>query len=263
MSLRKKSLTSAWLTILLMSAAPAFATLNAQQILKKSDAVRNPDRSFSLVTTLISYKNGKQHETSELMLYSRVAPDGGQFRSLLRFISPQRDAGKLTLKSGRDLWLYDPTSQASVPISPQQRLMGQASNGDVVTANWAADYQAKLVGEERIQDGERQMRDCYHLHLDAQNKDAAYPSMDLWVDKTDFKSRKAEFYAVNGNLLKTTFYRRYAPVLGGIRSTEAVIIDGVNANWVTVLRQKDFQWRDVPESWLQRDFLAHFRDANS
>ncbi|MGO4611705.1 outer membrane lipoprotein-sorting protein, partial [Variovorax sp. 2RAF20] len=70
MSLRKKSLTSAWLTILLISAAPAYAALSAQQILKKSDEVRNPDRSFSLVTTLISYKNGKQHETSELMLLS-------------------------------------------------------------------------------------------------------------------------------------------------------------------------------------------------
>ena len=35
MSLRKKSLTSAWLTILLIGAAPAYAALSAQQILKK------------------------------------------------------------------------------------------------------------------------------------------------------------------------------------------------------------------------------------
>ncbi|WP_342321906.1 outer membrane lipoprotein-sorting protein [Kosakonia sp. BYX6] len=261
MPLRKKRRMLAYLATLLVFTAPAWAALDAQQILQKSDAVRNPDRSFSLVTTLISYKNGKQHETSKLELYSRVSPNGGQFRSLLRFISPLRDAGKLTLKSGRDLWLYDPASQASVPISPQQRLMGQAANGDVVTANWAADYHASLIAEERIQDGERQIRDCYHLHLVAHNPDAAYPSMDLWVDKADFKSRKAEFYAVNGSLLKTTFYRRYAPVLGGVRSTEAVIIDGVNANWVTVLRQDNFAWRDVPEAWLQRDYLPHFRDA--
>lgn len=244
----------------LLGAAPAWASPDAQEILQKSDAVRNPDRSFSLITTLISYKNGKQHETSQLVLYSRAAPDGGQFRSLLRFISPQRDAGKLTLKSGRDLWLYDPASRASVPISPQQRLLGQASNGDVVTANWAADYRAALVGEEQIQDGDRQTRDCYRLHLTASNPDAAYPSMELWVDKADFKSRKAEFYAVNGNLLKTTYYRRYEQALNGIRPTEAVIIDGVNAKLVTVIRHQDFAWRDVPEAWLQRDFLPHFKD---
>lgn len=248
------------LLLALAGAAPAWAAPDAQEILKKSDAVRNPDQSFSLITTLISYKGGKQNETSKLVLYSRAAPNGGQFRSLLRFISPQRDAGKLTLKSGRDLWLYDPASQASVPISPQQRLLGQASNGDVVTANWAADYQATLIGEEQIQDGDRQTRDCYRLHLTASNPDAAYPSMELWVDKADFKSRKAEFYAVNGNLLKTTFYRRYEMALNGVRPTEAVIIDGVNAQLVTVIRHQDFAWRDVPEAWLQRDFLPHFKD---
>ena len=48
MSLRKKSLTSAWLAILLVSAAPASAALNAQQILKKSDEVRNRLRTSSL-----------------------------------------------------------------------------------------------------------------------------------------------------------------------------------------------------------------------
>lgn len=240
--------------------APASAEMTAQEILQRSDSVRNPSRSFSLLATLISYKNGKQDDSSQLVLYSRADPNGGQFRSLLRFVNPQRDAGKLTLKSGRDLWLYDPASRASVPISPQQRLLGQASNGDVVTANWALDYQASMVGEEQIQDGERKMRDCYRLHLTAENPDAAYPAMELWVDKHNFKSRKAEFYAVNGSLLKTTWYRRYEQALGGVRSTEAVIIDAVNAQLVTVLRYQDFAWRDVPESWLQRDFLPHFRE---
>ncbi|RQH10145.1 outer membrane lipoprotein-sorting protein [Paraburkholderia dinghuensis] len=245
---------------MVLSGGQALAAMSAQEILKKSDAVRNPDRSFSLVTTMVSFKNGKQDESNRMTLYSRAYPNGGQFRSLLRFISPQRDAGKLTLKSGRDLWLFDPSSQASVPISPQQRLLGQASNGDVVTANWSTDYQATLVGEERIQDGDRQMRDCYRLHLVASNPDAAYPAMELWVDRADFKSRKAEFYAISGGLLKTTYYRRYEQALGGVRPMEAVIIDGVDANLVTVIRHQDFAWRDVPEAWLQRDYLPHFKD---
>lgn len=260
MQYHKTWLTLFYLVLTLVGIQPAVANIDAQEILKKSDNVRNPDKAFSLITTLISYKSGKQHETSKLVLYSLPGTNGGQFRSLLRFISPQRDAGKLTLKSGRDLWLYDPNSQASVPISPQQRLLGQASNGDVVTANWAADYQAELVAEEQIQDGDRQERQTYRLHLTATNPDAAYPSMELWVDTSDFKSHKAEFYAVNGSLLKTTYYRRYEEVLGATRATEAVIIDGINSQLVTVVRNQDFTWRDVPEAWLQRDFLPHFKD---
>lgn len=243
----------------LISTSPLFAAPDAQEILKKSDEVRNPSRSFTLTINLVSYKNGKQHETSALRLYSRSYPDG-QFRSLVKFISPQRDVGKLTLKNGLDLWLYDPASKASIPISPQQRLLGQASNADVVTANWSYHYQANLVGEEQIQDGERQQRNCYRLHLVSRHPDAAYQSMDLWVDKQDFKSRKAEFYAVNGNLLKTNYFRRYSPVLDGNRPTESVIIDGVNAGLVTVLKYQDFAWHDVPQAWLQRDYLPHFKD---
>ncbi len=260
MTVKKTWLISLCALCILSVTAPAMAEINAQDILKKSDDVRNPPRAFSLVTTLISYKNGRQHEKSELKLYSRPDENGGQYHSLLRFISPQRDAGKLTLKSGRDLWMYDPNSKASVPISPQQRLLGQASNGDVVTANWAADYSAALVAEETIKDGDKQDRDCYRLHLTATNPDAAYPAMELWVDKTSFKSHKAEFYALNGSLLKTTYYRRYDAVLDGKRPTEAVIIDGINSQLVTVIRNQQFEWSDVPASWFQRDFLPHIRD---
>lgn len=62
------------------------------------------------------------------------------------------------LKSGNDLWFFDPSSKASIRLSPQQRLLGQAANGDVVTVNLAKDYQAQLEAEESVLDGDRQSR---------------------------------------------------------------------------------------------------------
>ena len=41
-------------------------------ILANSDAVRNPERSFGLVVSLVSYKDGKQNEASSLAVYSRA-----------------------------------------------------------------------------------------------------------------------------------------------------------------------------------------------
>ncbi|MCF1266441.1 outer membrane lipoprotein-sorting protein [Morganella morganii] len=61
-----------------------------------------------------------------------------------------------------------------------------------MTANRVADYSASLVAEETIKDGDKQDRDCYRLHLTATNPDAAHPAMELWGDKTNFKSHKAE-----------------------------------------------------------------------
>jgi hypothetical protein len=28
---------------------------------------------------------------------------------------------------------------------------------------------------------------------------------------------------------------------------------------VTVMRYSDYRWREIPESWLQRDYLPRFR----
>ncbi len=143
--------------------ALACAAPSAQAILAASDAIRNPDRPFGLTVTLIEYRNGRQTDTTTLGVYSKADANSGQFRSLIRFIAPPRDANKLMLKNGNDLWFYDPSSKASIRLSPQQRLLGQAANGDVVTVNLAKDYKAELSAEEDVQDGERQNRHCYKL----------------------------------------------------------------------------------------------------
>ena len=155
----------------------ASAAQSAEEILVASDAIRNPGRAFSVTVTLTEFQAGKQVDSSTLVSYSRTQAQGGQFASLLRFVLPARDAGKLMLKNGNDLWFYDPTNKASVRLSPQQRLLGQASNGDVATVNLAKDYKATLAGEEDIQDGERRTRKAHKLALIAVSPDVTYASI--------------------------------------------------------------------------------------
>jgi outer membrane lipoprotein-sorting protein len=238
---------------------PAHATPSAQDILAASDAVRNPDFSFGLTNTLIEYRHGKQTDTSTLAIYSKADKNSGQFRSLIRYLQPVRDANKLMLYNGRDLWFYDPTNKASIRLSPQQRLLGQASNGDVVTVNLAKDYQATQAGEEDMQDGERKTRHCYKLTLAAITPDASYHHIDIWIDTSDNHPIKTRHYAESGALLKTAYFRRYQKQLGQDRPTETVIIDGLDPNWVTVMRFTDWVKREVPDAWLQRDYLPRFK----
>jgi outer membrane lipoprotein-sorting protein len=246
----------------LMLSAFAYAAPNApdaQDILSASDAVRNPDFPFGLTTTLIEYRNGKQTDTSTLAIYSRAEKNGGQFRSLIRFVAPARDANKLMLKSGNDLWFYDPANKASIRISPQQRLLGQAANGDIVAVNLARDYRASLAAEEDTQDGERQTRHCYKLALAALTPEVTYHHIEMWIDTGNKHPVKARYYTESGRLLKTAYFRRYQSQLGQERPTETVIIDGLDPNWVTVMRFSDYAKREVPEAWLQRDYLPRFK----
>lgn len=245
--------------VLCFLSVAANATPDAQQLLEASDAIRNPSKPFSLTTTLIEFHQSRQTDEDILSVYSKIDPDGGQYRSLVHFDSPARDVDKLLLKNGMDLWFYDPSSQASVRISPQQRLLGQAANGDVVTVNWAHDYTPSFAGEEDITDGDRQLKHCYKLTLMARSTEATYHSIDLWLDSATKRPVKARFYAESGTLLKASYFRRFREALGAVRPTEIVIIDGLDPGWVTVMRYSNYQWRDIPDSWMQHDYLAHFK----
>ena len=163
------------------------------------------------------------------------------------------------LKNGNDMWFYDPTSKASVRLSPQQRLLGQASNGDVATVNLAKDYKVVLVGDEDIQDGERKTRKAHKLALTAATPDVTYASIEMWVDMENSRPLKARFFAESSRLLKTVYYRRFQLQLGAERPTESVIIDGLNPQSVTLMRFSDYQARAIPDNWMQRDFLPRFQ----
>ena len=233
-SMPKTALTSflktAVLSLLLASAAHAAAPPNAQAILAASDAVRNPAKPFGLTTHLVEYRNGKESASMSLAIYAKAEANGGQFRNLVRFVTTVRDANKLMLKNGNDLWFYDPASKASIRMSPQQRLLGQAANGDVVTVNLALDYQATLEAEEDIQDGDRKPRHCYKLALAATSPDVTYHRIELWLDTANNRPVKGRYYSQSNRLLKTAYYRKYEHQLGTERPTETVIIDGLDPN---------------------------------
>ena len=156
----------------------------AQQIIAAADKVRNPDAPFRVTNKLVEYVGGTARNSDTLVVYAKVDPATGQFRDLVRYVEPPRDAGKMAMLDGTQLWFYDPASKASVRISPQQRLIGQAAIGDVLTVNLAVDYTGTLIGAETIEDSTRKSRECWHLDMKAANDHATYNRVEYWVEKT-------------------------------------------------------------------------------
>lgn len=239
-------------------ARAALAADDAQALLAASDAVRNPAGSFSVRVALTEFRKGKQTGSSVLTVYSKPARDSGQYNNLVRFVAPARDADKLMLRHGLDLWFYDPATRASVRISPSQRLLGQASNGDVMSTNLARDYRAERSGVETVKDGEGRPRETVRLRLTASRTDVAYALVDYWIDAANQRPVLARFYTAEARLLKTAYFRKFEPQLGALRPTETVIIDGLDPDWVTLMQSSQFTQRDVPDEWLQREYLPRF-----
>lgn len=246
---------SLWFCLTSLSAAQP-----VQEILAASDAIRNPSEPFVLTLSLVEYRNKKQQDTAKIHVYAKMNPSRGQYDNLVRFIEPARDRNKLLLKNGNELWFFDPGTKAGVRLSPQQRLLGQAANGDVVTVNLASDYEAELEREETIADGEGNQRLCNKLKLSATRADVTYFKIDYWVEKDSNRPIKGQFYSESGRLLKTAFYRKYQTQLGTMRPMETVIIDGMDPKWVTSMQYGDYRLKEIPESWLRKDGLSSFHD---
>src|ERR1700719_2679857 len=161
---------------LLLSGAALAQT--AQEIVTSTDRVRNPAQPFRSVLTLTEYVAGKERDRDMLAVFSKEDPATRQFRNLVQYVEPARDAGKRVLLDGHSLWFYDPDSKVSVRISAQQRLIGQAAIGDILTVNLATDYTASLVGTESIDDAARKPRQCWHLVMKAANDLATYSHVE-------------------------------------------------------------------------------------
>jgi len=249
---------AAWFALALPFATAVHAQ-TAQEIVSATDKVRNPREPFRVTLKLTEFVAGKERDHDGLTVFSKEDPATHQFRNLVQYVEPPRDSGKRVLLDGHSLWFYDPDSKVSVRISPQQRLIGQAAIGDILTVNLATDYTATVVGTEKIDDAAHQARQCWHLELKAASDVATYNRVEYWVEQGSSYPIKGKFYADSGRLLKIVYYRNFAEQLGAVRPTEAVILDAVDSSLATIATFGDYSHQDIPEAWFQRDYLPHLQ----
>lgn len=215
---------------------------DAAAILAKSDSYRNPLASFSVDVDLASTTADGKHETSKFRVYGR-----GSDRSVVEFVAPATEKGKYLLMLRDAMWIYMPSASRPIRISPLQRLMGQASNGDVARTNFTTDYNATSVAE----DGENWL-----LELAAKDPAVAYSRVKLWIDRKTNEPRRADFYVISGKLIKRAFYREYGTLNGHRAVTGIDIEDLLKAGNRTMMRYSNLQARENPEKMFTKDSLG-------
>ena len=240
---RVQLITFIWLV---MVSAPAFAaTLNGPEILKKVDSLRNPLASFQIDVDLVSYRN-QESESWKMRVFGQ-----GTEKSLVEFVDPASQKGQYLLMLNDAMWIYLPGTSRPIRISPLQRLMGEASNGDVARTNYSIDYNAELAGEEVVAD-----LPCYRLELTAKDSTVSYNKVTLWVSKNGYEPIKADFYVVSGKLMKHAFFTEFG-VLNGNRAITAIEIqDAIRPGRRTVMRYSKLQPKGLPEKMFNKNYLG-------
>ena len=223
----------------LLASCAAAAAPDAQTVLQRSDHARGgglPGIVWEI--RLIPREGDRLREEQRLEV--RAVDDA----SVAETLEPARFRGSRVLQVGRNMWLTKTGLAKPIPISPRQRMTGQAANGDIAATNYAADYGATLAGEENL-DGEA----CYVLELAARHKHTTYDRVRYWVSRNREVAVKAEFYSVSGKLLKTALFEygqeiRYQG--HGIPFVSRMLIRDALGDGETDMRYSQAKVRPVP-----------------
>ena len=193
-------------------ALPAWAA-DVKALLKEADSYRLIDQSSRVDTEVRVFKRGKLDKTR---LYAVYVKPGR--RSLVVFRSPS-ERGQKMLMLGDDFWLVMPASQRPLRITPMQKLLGDASTGDVASMTWAEDYDGRVEGEVLV-DGVP----CLKLDITGQRKGVSYPRIVLYLAKSDRRPVQAELYVASDKLAKEAAFK--IGVVDGRRLvTEMTLVD--------------------------------------
>ncbi len=175
----------------------ALAAPDAHTILKDSDQARGGGLPGIVWEIKLQSRDGERSDEQQRILVKAVDDS-----SVAETQEPVRFKGSKILQVDRNMWMMRPGLSKPIPISPRQRMSGQASNGDIAATNYAGDYDAQLGATENV-DGEP----CYVLNLTAKHKRATYDKIRYWVSVKRVVGVKAEFYSVSGKLLKTATFQ--------------------------------------------------------
>lgn len=213
--------------------------LDAEEILSLSDKARGADiNGLAMESRVTSYKKGKK--SMEYLM----AIESADNNSLITFVEPARSKGIRMLINERNMWFASPDVRKPVPISPRQRLLGDANNGDIATSNYSRDYDAALLGEEEVL-GEP----CYVLELTAKDKKVTYDKIKYFVSKNTYLGMKSEFYSVSGKKLKTAYmaYENTVNVDGNEIAyiSKMEITNSLKKHEKTVLSYSEIEIKDI------------------
>src|ERR1043166_4771076 len=229
------------IALALLTAAPLHAD-DAAAILAKVDQYRAPLESFAIDVELTATTPHDKPETSKFRVYGK-GPD----RSVVEFLAPAPEKGKLLLMLRDAMWFYMPTASRPIRISPLQRLMGQASNGDVARTSFTVDYVAKSVVEDDK---------AFVLDLAAKDADIAYSRVQLWIDKATYAPLRADFYVVSGKLIKRALYREFGTMAGRRVVTSIEIDDLLRPGNRTVMKYANLTPKENPDRMFTKDALG-------
>lgn len=248
------------LTLAFAAALPAArAADEVGMMLAAADRYRTGSENLQVETEVtVLKKDGSVDKERRYTVFSQSGR-----KSLVLMRSPA-EAGQKVLMLGDDFWLLMPGSARALRITPTQKLLGDASTGDIATLRWAEDYGGTLVGDEPCAQAAGGAAgptppgtpaQCQHLSLTATRKGSSYARIELWLGKARHEPVAAELYVQSDKLAKLARFIVDKPA-APTQVDAMVLFDRLSSHAETRVRYVARAPKTVPETWLNPMFLA-------
>lgn len=245
--------------------ASAQPTPDVATLLKDADRTRMTADNLQVDTLVQTFKaDGSPDKERRYTVFAQ-----SDRRSLVLMQSPA-EKGQKVLMLGDDFWLLMPSSQRPLRITPMQKLLGDASTGDIATLSWSGDYAGTWVGEMPCATADEPKfqeknglpaisaeKVCYQISLKAQRKGVTYQRIELWVGKTHHEPVRADLYVQSDKLAKQARFVLDKPGSRDAQVTDMLLTDQLGNGKQTRVSYLARQARTVPAEWLNPMFLAN------
>ncbi len=213
------------------SAAPLSA-LTGEEILKRMDV----NRAFTTISYTARMQIAQGDVTRTKTMKAKATADG---KAIVEFTNPE-DKGIKYLKLDKNLWIYYPEEDDTVPISGhllKEGMMGSdVSYEDALEEDeLSRSYAIAVSSENESYEG----RPCYLVVLTAKKDTAPYQTRKVWVDKESFVGWKTEMYSKSGMLLKESVVLETRRMGGADFAVKVKMTNALVPNRYTVFEMTD------------------------
>lgn len=221
---------------------------SAGEFLLQADRFRLPEGPVVVETKVELFKDDQLDKERLYDVY--IKPD---HRSLVEFKSAA-DVGQKVLMVDKDYWMVLANSRRPVKITPTQKLLGEASTGDIATMTWAEEYDGTLA------DGivEANGSPCIKLDLTSHHAGSTYDRIELYLAAADRIPVKANLFLKSGKLAKEAWFG--AGQLGGQRRIVSMtLFDRIKQGQKTVVHYLNMRSMAIPDKFFNPAFLVNSR----
>jgi len=230
---------------------PAIAAEDVTAMLKKADSYRLPEGSSRVETVVELYRDGQLDKERRYTVYIKPG------RRSLVLMKSAAESGQKLLMLADQFWLLMPDTQRPLRITPSQKLLGEASSGDIASMTWAEDYDGTVVGElpcppkpaalaHGAEDGPRS---CLRLDLTATRSGVTYSRIELLLERAGKLPVKADLYVQSGKRAKEAWFET-GRANGQLRIMAMSLVDDIQPGRLTRVRYQRIVAREAPDEFF-------------